>query len=174
MAEEEREEEVEKKEEKKFALPKGPIIIILSVIIGIVLIITTAIIVVNKVLKDIKTPPPIKIDEERETHLPKGPLHSFEIGEFLAKIINPEEPTYVKIEKLSLAYNKDEYEFLLDELNERKLQIRDIINTILISSTKEIETAEGKEEFKKRISDELNKILRDGQIEEVYCELIVQ
>lgn len=169
------EKEEEKKEKKKLALPKGPIIIILSIIIGIILVFTIAIVVANKVARRDKPPPtPIDLGEEKEGHLPDAPLHNFEVGEFLAKIINPEEHMYVKIEKLNFGYNKEEYGFLSLELEKRKPQIRDIVNTILISSTKEIETAEGKGAFKKRVIDEVNKVLRDGQVKDVYCELIVQ
>lgn len=169
MAEEEKEE---KEAKPKKGIPKGPIIIVLTIIIGLILVGVTSIIVAGKVAKTNTIPePPIKPEEKIEES--EEELYTFEVGEFLAKIINPEEPTYVKVERLTFAYNP-KYEFLIKELEERKPQIRDIINTILISSTKEIGTAEGKRAFKEEVLKEINTILRDGQIEDVFCEIIPQ
>ncbi|MEW6482232.1 MAG: flagellar basal body-associated FliL family protein [bacterium] len=171
MAEEEKKEEEEEKKPKK-GLPKGPIVIVLAIIIGLVLSSVVAIIVAKKVAKEDKIPEPLikpeGIEEEEEE------VYYFELGEFLAKIINPEEPTYVKLEKLTFSYDAKKYEFLIKELEERKPEMRDIINTILISSTPEIATKEGKEAFKEKVLEEINSILRDGQIENVFCEIIPQ
>jgi len=174
MAEEEKKEGEEEKEKKpKKGLPKGPIIVVLSILIGLILAATTAIIVAKKISeKDEIPPPPIKTEEIE--YKEKEEIHNFELGEFLAKVINPEEPTYVKIEKLTFSYDLKKYEFLPKELENRKPEIRDIINTILISSTPEIATGEGKKAFKEKIKKEINTILRDGQIEDVFCEVIVQ
>lgn len=171
MAEEEKVEEKEEKKPKK-GLPKGPIVIILAIIIGLVLAAVTSIIVAKKVAKEDKIPEspiePEPVEEKEEK------LHNFEIGDFLAKAINPDEPTYVKVEKLTFMYDAKKYEFLIKELEERKPQVRDIINTLLISSTPEIGTKEGKDAFKEEIKKEVNTILRDGQIEDVFCEVIIQ
>jgi flagellar basal body-associated protein FliL len=95
------------------------------------------------------------------------------LGEFLAKLVSEEEPVYVRIESLALAYKVD-YKFLPKELEERNLQMRDMVNDILIASTPEIGLLEGKKAFKEKLLYEFNQILRDGQIEEIYCELILQ
>ncbi|MEW6103604.1 MAG: flagellar basal body-associated FliL family protein [bacterium] len=172
MAEEEKKEEEKEKKPKK-GLPKGPIVIVLAIIIGLILAGVTAIIVTKMVAEKDEIPVSlIKPDEIEEDE--KGEIHNFELGEFLAKIINPEEPTYVKVEKLTFSYDAKKYEFLVKELEERKPEMRDIVNTILISSTPEISTREGKNAFKKEIKEEINAIFRDGQIENVFCEIIVQ
>ncbi len=173
MAEEEKKEGEEKKKKAKKGLPKGPIVIVLAIIIGLILSGVTAIIVAKGVSKKDKIPEP-PITGEIEESVEEEGWHNFDVGDFLAKVINPEEPTYVKVEKLTFVYDVKKYEFLMEELGRRKPQIRDIINTILISSTPEIATKEGKSAFKKEILQEVNTILRDGQIEDVFCEVIIQ
>lgn len=171
MAEEEKEKEEKEKAPKK-GLPKGPIVIVLTIIIGLVLAAVTSIIVTKKAIEKVEPPEaPIKpkpIEEIEED------LHNFEVGDFSAKIINPEEPTYAKVEKLTFMYDAKKYEFLIEELEKRKPQVRDIINTILISSTPEIGTREGKKALKEEILKEVNTILRDGQITDVFYEIIIQ
>ncbi|MDI6751685.1 MAG: hypothetical protein QME07_02350 [bacterium] len=171
MAEEELVEEGEKEKEKKpkKGLPKMVIMGLIAVIV-IIIACVVAIVVSKKMIeaKKIEIEP---IKEKHIAHLPK--LHTHKLGEFLAKLVNPEEPVYVRIESIAIAY-KVEYEFLPKELEERNLQMRDIVNDILISSTPEIGTLEGKKAFKEKLLYEFNHILRDGQIEEIYCELILQ
>lgn len=168
LAEEGAEGEKEKKS-KKGGLPKIVIIVLIAVV-AIIIAAVVAIVVSKKMMaaKKIEIEP---IEEKVEAHLPE--LHTHKLGEFLAKLVSEEEPVYVRIESLALAYKID-YEFLPKELEERQLQMRDIVNDILIASTPEIGTLEGKKAFKEKLLYEFNHILRDGQIEEIYCELILQ
>lgn len=171
MAEEELvdKEEAEKEKKPKKGLPKMVMIILIAVI-GIIIAAVSAVVVSKKMMeaKKIEIEP---IEEKHVAHLPE--LHTHKLGEFLAKLVSPEEPVYVRIESLALAYKVD-YEFLPEELEERQLQMRDRVNDILIASTPEIGTLEGKKAFKEKLLYEFNHILRDGQIEEIYCELILQ
>ncbi|MEK9148689.1 MAG: hypothetical protein AAB267_01440, partial [Candidatus Desantisbacteria bacterium] len=150
-------------------LPKMVIIGLVAVIV-IIIACVVAIVVSKKMMETTKIEIE-PIEPKHEAHLPE--LHTHKLGEFLAKLVNPEEPVYVRIESIAIAY-KVEYEFLPKELEERNLQMRDVVNDILISSTPEIGTLEGKKAFKEKLLYEFNHILRDGQIEEIYCELILQ
>jgi Ca-activated chloride channel family protein len=102
----------------------------------------------------------------------KEPYFTYELGQFLAKLVS-KEPRYGKIEKLTLKYER-RYRQLAKELREKKEQIKKIVNDILISSTPEIGTSKGKKKFKERLIKEINRILKKGQIKDVYCEIIVQ
>jgi len=100
----------------------------------------------------------------------------YNLGDFVARLVNPEQPTYVKIEDLflSVAYETD-CEFLLpEELENRRQELKKIVNDILISSTPEIGTLEGKKAFKEKILHRFNDVLQYGKIEDVYCELFIQ
>ncbi|MBU1262343.1 hypothetical protein KKG61_03025 [bacterium] len=171
MAEEELEKDAEgeKEAKPKKGLPKMVMIILIAVI-GIIIAAVVAVVVSKSMMehKKIEIEP---IEKKHIAHLPE--LHTHKLGEFLAKLVSEEEPVYVRIDSLAVAY-KIEYEFLPPELEERNLQMRDIVNNILISSTPEIGTLEGKKAFKEKLLYEFNHILRDGQIEEIYCELILQ
>jgi flagellar basal body-associated protein FliL len=171
MAEEElaEGEEAGKEKKPKKGLPKM-VIMILIALIGIIIAVVVAIVVSKKMMeaKKIEIEP---IKEKSPVHLPE--LHTHKLGEFLAKLVSEEEPVYVRIESLALAYKVD-YKFLPKELEERQLQMRDIVNDILIASTPEIGLLEGKKAFKEKLLYEFNHILRNGQIEEIYCELILQ
>jgi flagellar basal body-associated protein FliL len=174
MPEEELAEEEEREERPKKGLPKGPVMVFLLVVIGLIIAGVTAAVVAKIMAEKQKIPPIPIVYEEGVEHLKEEvALCTYELGEFLAKLQTPEEPIYVKVEKIALAY-PEEYEFLPAELKERKYQIRDIVNDLLISSTPEIGTIEGKKAFKDKLLHQINSILRDGQIKEIYCELIVQ
>jgi len=176
MAEEERAEEAEAEEEKKEAKPKGGLIKILMIAIGAIVLILIVIVVASIVAKRQAKPPELEFEPEtvEKEELPPKPLHSYSIGKYLAKLADPEEAHYVKLTDVTLWYDAEKYDLLAAELGERQSQIQDIINTILIGKTTEVNSREGKKALKEEIKKAINDILREGKIEEIYFQIIVQ
>lgn len=178
MAEEERAEEAkeEKTEEAKEAKPKGGLVKILMIAIGAVVLILIVVIVSAIVAKKQAKPPELEFEPEvvHEKELPPKPLHTYAIGKYIARLADPEEAHYVKITDVTLLYDADKYDFLAAELGERESQIQDIINTILIGKTMEVGTVEGKKALKEEIKKAINDILREGKIEDINFQIIVQ
>jgi flagellar FliL protein len=60
------------------------------------------------------------------------------------------------------------------ELDERKLQVKDIINAVLHNTTTaDISKADGLAKLKMRLVDELNKVMTEGKVTNVYISDIV-
>jgi flagellar basal body-associated protein FliL len=94
--------------------------------------------------------------------------------EFVARLADEDEAHLVKTGDFRLAYDR-KYKGLAAELSERQFQISDIINDVLISKTsKDLSSQEGKEEMKREIINRINRLLKSGQIEDIYVQIIVQ
>jgi flagellar FliL protein len=170
------EEKAPKEEKKKKDL--GGLIKLLSLIAGILILIIIVIVVASNVAKKSIEPPdeefePEKVEEESHHKIEK-PLYDYYIGDFTARLADIDEPHYVKISDLVLKYDPIKYKMLAAEIAERESEIKDIINTILIGKTVEINSPKGKEELKQEILAEINEILIEGQIPAVHFQLIVQ
>ncbi|MBI4753086.1 flagellar basal body-associated FliL family protein [Candidatus Desantisbacteria bacterium] len=113
-------------------------------------------------------------EEKPKKEKKEKPLHDNYIGDFTAKLADIEEPHYVKITDLVLKYDPIKYKLLAAELGERDAEIKDTINTILISKTSEVNSVKGKEELKEEIKEKINAMLIEGQIPEVLFQVIVQ
>ena len=102
---------------------------------------------------------------------PAPPLKIFKMESF-SKTTNDAEPHFIKL-TLSLGY-KDNME-LQNELINRKVQIRDIINTILHAKKhEELKTIISEMELKDEIRNHINMILVKGKVEEIYfAEFII-
>lgn len=110
----------------------------------------------------------VKATYEEEGIIPKQkPLAYFDLGEFNVLSADRDEPAFIKV-GIALAYDKDNKK-LLTELNEKKPEIKDTINTILSSKKQEdIDTPEEREILKEEIRKVLNqRILVYGEIEKV-------
>lgn len=60
------------------------------------------------------------------------------------------------------------------ELEERKVQVRDIINSVLHKTTQaDLEKADGLELLKVKLTGELNKVMLEGKVTNVYISDIV-
>ncbi|MEW5766756.1 MAG: flagellar basal body-associated FliL family protein [bacterium] len=71
--------------------------------------------------------------------------------------------------------DKAKYPTLDMELFNRKFQLRDIFHNVLITKTeKELGSKVGKEAFKEEMVEKINAILQDGQIDDIYVQLIVE
>lgn len=179
MAEEEKAEETAAEEEAEGAekaKPKGGLVKILMIAIGAIVLILIVVVVAAIVAKNQAKPPELEFEaeEEYEKKLPPKPLHIYDIGKYLARLSDPEEAHYIKLTDVTLYYDADKYDMLSAELGERKTQIQDIINTILIGKTIEVGTVEGKKELKEEIKKALNDILREGKIADIHFQIIVQ
>lgn len=178
MAEEEKAgaETGEGEEAGKEKKDKGGLKKILMIAIGVVVILLIVIVVASKVAKKAATPPELEfepeIHEEEEPPLPA--LHTYDMGDYIARLTDIEETHFVKITKLAIAYNAEKYELISAEIGERRAQVEDIINTILLGQTIEVATVEGKEALRKEIVEKINGVLREGKIEDVYFQIIVQ
>lgn len=177
MAEEEKAAaaaEGEEAEEKKKG--KGGLTKILMIAIGAVVIVLIVIVVASIVAKKTATPPELEFEPEihKEEEPPPVPHHTYDMGDYVARLADTEETHYVKITKLAVVYNAEKYEKVVAEIGERRAQIEDIVNTILIGQTMEVGTVEGKEALRREIVEKINAILREGKIEDVYFQIIVQ
>lgn len=180
MAEEEKDKDApaegEAKEGAQEAKPKGGLIKILMIAIGAIVAIVIVIVVSSIVAKKQAKPPELEFEPEvvHEKELPPKPLHVYEIGNYVARLADPEETHYAKITDVTLYYDAEKYDMLSAELAERESQIKDIINTILIGKTMEVGTPEGKKALKDEIKKTLNDILREGKITDIHFQIIVQ
>jgi|YNPMSStandDraft_2_1061718.scaffolds.fasta_scaffold00176_32 flagellar FliL protein len=101
-----------------------------------------------------------------------APLAIFMLDDFRLNTADIDEPRFVRA-KIILGYNGGNKQ-LQTELVERKVQLRDIVLRILNRKEKrDIDTEEGKERLKEEIKKEINNILVNGEIEEVYFDEFV-
>lgn len=170
MAEEERVEE----EKPKKGIPKLPVKLLLNIayIVGGLVIV---VIVASIVAKAVKQPQIEFGPKPVEGKKPHPVLATYLVKEeFIAKLADEEEIHLVKTGEFRLAYDSKN-KSLAGELEERQFEIRDLINTILMTKTsKDLSSEEGKEGFKREVIDRVNSLLESGQIEDVYVELIIQ
>lgn len=168
-------EEKPKKEKKDM----GGLIKILGMVALVLVLIVVVIIVASNVAKKSIAPPdeefePEKVEAEEKHAKAEKPHHDYYIGDFTAKLADVEESHYVKITDLTLKYDPIKYKLLAAELGERESEVKDAINTILISKTSEVNSVKGKEELKEEIKEKINSMLIEGQIPEVLFQVIVQ
>jgi flagellar basal body-associated protein FliL len=145
---------------------KGSLTKILGYSIAAILIILIAVgisYVVSTKIKD----EPIKV-REGKIYMPPPPPHSyFELREFKMSTADRDEQHFLRM-KMSLGYKKDDLK-IAAELSERRTQILDLINAILSTKTKsDYDKREGIEGLKIEIRNSINRILQDGEIEQIY------
>jgi flagellar FliL protein len=95
-----------------------------------------------------------------------------EMGNFLVNLADPGGKRYLKINiQMELTGNK-----ALQEITRRNFEVRDSILMLLSSKEfDEVGTPIGKMNLKKELLSRLNKLLRDGQVKEIYfTEFLVQ
>jgi flagellar FliL protein len=99
-----------------------------------------------------------------------APLTTFPLDEFRINSADIDEVHYIRV-KMDLGYEADKYKKLPAELGERKYQLRDIVLKILNSKQKQdIDEELEKERLKDEIIKEINNVLTEGEIEDVYYE----
>ncbi len=96
----------------------------------------------------------------------------FDLDPFIVNLADQKEIHYLKV-KISLEVKGKK---IVDEMNKRLPQIRDIIIELLSSKTfEELATLHGKEHLKNEIMIRLNSILTTGTVEHVYfTEFVMQ
>jgi flagellar basal body-associated protein FliL len=154
----------DKKEEGKKSNVLIRILLVTIAVVGITVISS----IVTYILSRPQLPliDPIQVQAKEP---PPPPLHSYDFGNFVTHIYDRgyDERYYIKI-KVVLGYDANQYDLLSAELGEREAQIEDLINTILISQTTEVETKEGKKALKLELLTKINHLLRNGKIEVVW------
>jgi flagellar protein FliL len=101
------------------------------------------------------------------------PLTTLNLDEFVLNTADIDEPHYLRVE-LSLAYEGENNKKLAAELPKRKEQIRDIILKILSQKEKQdIDEQFERDRVKDEIKKEINNILRDGSVEEIYIRKFI-
>jgi flagellar FliL protein len=112
-------------------------------------------------------PPPA---ENKQPEVEQNVAH--EMGTFLVNLSDPGGKRYLKI-AIQLELNN---QLASQELNKRNVEVRDAI--LMILSSKEytdIGNAMGKMVLKRELITRLNKMLRDGQVKEIYfTDFLVQ
>jgi len=168
----------EEKEAKKL-LPetkkKFPLLLIVGILIAVAICLVVSAIVANKVSTRVgKEDLELLIRKKKEKPKPPPPLHTFKLDELSAQLQDIEEERFVILRSVSLAFKK-EHEKLKEELKEREPQIKDMINTILMTKTSdELRTANGKKALKTLLTNKINEVLSGGKIEDVYCEVVIR
>jgi flagellar FliL protein len=103
-----------------------------------------------------------KTDEKSENS------YTVKVVRFESLITNLEGDNGRREVRLSLEA-KCEGDGVLDEINRIKPKIRDALITLITSATpEEVTTAQGKEELKKKILEQINSMLTHGKLTEVY------
>ncbi len=99
-----------------------------------------------------------------------GPLYSFDA--FIVNLADPGGNRYLKVSMQAEVDN----EKVMEELEKRKPQLRDIILTVLSSKTySEISTAQGKLALKQEIMRRINLALTSGSVVNLYfMEFVAQ
>ncbi|NPV39530.1 MAG: hypothetical protein HPY78_09685 [Brevinematales bacterium] len=140
----------------------------ITVIVAVVLSVVVSFFIMNSIMSK-------KSEEVYKTVkiTPKpAPLAIFMLDDFRINTADIDEPRFVRV-KINLAYNQGNKQ-LQNELVERKVQIRDVVLRILNRKEKrDIDTVEGKERLKEEIKKEVNNILINGEIEDVYFDEFV-
>ncbi|MDI6785950.1 MAG: flagellar basal body-associated FliL family protein [bacterium] len=173
MAEEEKEEGEEKAKKSK-GMPK-----MLIFVAGGIVVLIIAVVISYMVAKSVKAPKiEFGVERAEEKPPPPKPLEIGNIGEeeIIARLADEEEPHLAKVSEIYLAFDKKATKLGL-ELNNpaRKFQIRDIFNAVLMSQkSADLITEEGRNELKRELINKINAILLDGQIKDIYMQIIVQ
>lgn len=102
----------------------------------------------------------------------QDPEHQFTVENFIVNLADSEQRRFLKASMVFTYHEED----LQEELEGRKAQLRDMIIDILRNKkVAEIEEAGSTERIRSKIVSEVNEMLSEGEIEEVYfTEFIVQ
>lgn len=149
-----------------FSKMRGQLTKILGFSIAAILIILIAVgisyVVSTKVKDD-----PIKIRHGKIYLPPPPPPAYFDLKEFKMSTADKDETHFMRI-KIVLGYKIGDMK-LAAELGERRIQIEDIINTILSRKVKaDFDTTEKKNDIKLEILNSINRILQNGRLIAIY------
>jgi len=150
-------------------LLKGRFVKILGYsLIAILLIIVSVVIskiVVDNSLK--KGAGPLNAQDQRWEEKKPDPLATFDLGEFKLNTADKDEPKFMHVQVV-LGYDKANAK-VVQELNERKVQLVDKLNQVFGSRTKDqLDDTDKQSDLKEMIKDQINQLLQSGQVDEVY------
>ena len=121
---------------------------------------------------DTQTEETSKKKESKKTEIKDeiGPLYSFDA--FIVNLADPGGNRYLKVSMQAEVDNEQ----VMEELEKRKPQVRDIVLTVLSSKTySEISTAQGKLALKQEIMRRINLALSSGSVVNIYfMEFVAQ
>ena len=137
-----------------------------------VLMAGAAFVVVSKFLAPENTttpqakPPAVKPDKPKvEKEKEKGQREIFMVEELL---VNPTGTSGTRFLSVSLGLEVANHE-VVEQLEKKKLQVRDLLITILSSRTvDELTTASARERMRQEISDRLNQLIAPDKVSAVY------
>ena len=99
-------------------------------------------------------------------------IDTYNIGQFTVKLADEGRDRYIRVD-MSLGYESDDS--LAKELNDKTPMMREAVNTVLMSKESEEFDTEGIVKIKNEIKEEVNEILNQGKITEVYfTDIIIQ
>lgn len=94
---------------------------------------------------------------------------TYGLGEFVIKLADTDSDRYLKV-KISLEYNDEKFK---EELDKSNTQIRDAVNTLLMSKKVTDIKAQNLNKLKKDILDKINPILTTNQVTNIYFDDII-
>ncbi|MDH4128220.1 MAG: flagellar basal body-associated FliL family protein [Spirochaetota bacterium] len=171
---EEEEEEGKKEEEKKGLLSEKWIKLLtyVGLFLGVILVAIISAYLVYELKKDSQVSSPLR-EGMRPIARPKG---VYELPEFKLALDKEDEEsmsTIVQV-KLGLAYIRNNQK-IIDEIIKRKEQIIDRVQFVIARKKYEdINRADRREkDLKEDLKTELNKIMQEGEIEDIYFDTFV-
>jgi flagellar basal body-associated protein FliL len=114
---------------------------------------------------------PLEKEKLKEEVRREPPYAHFELGEFIVRLIDYEELRYARLEDVVLIYEPSKYTES-QELNEKKDDIKDIIQDVVGSHMAEEIKNNG--DLKKELKEEINAILKKGEILQISFQLIIE
>lgn len=94
---------------------------------------------------------------------------TYGLGEFIVKLADTDSDRYLKV-KISLEYNDEKFK---EELDKSNTQIRDAVNTLLMSKKATDIKAHNLSKLKKDILDKINPIFTTNQVTNIYFDDII-
>ncbi len=135
-------------------------------LIAILLIIVSVIVsmlVINAKMKQT----PLNVQDQRWEEKKPNPYATFDLGEFKLNTADKDEPKFLHVQVV-LAYDKEDAK-VVQELNERRIQLVDEMNRLFGQRTKDqLDDPDKQEELKEMIKERVNQILQSGEVRDVY------
>jgi flagellar protein FliL len=151
---------------------KSRLVKILGYALIAVMLIVVSVLISKVVVEKAGGPGRLNVQDQRWEEKKPDPLAAFTLSEFKLNTADMDETHFIKV-TVYLAYadpkKKKENTELVAELNERKIQLVDLVTKILMSKTKaDVASIEQQANLKEEIKGRINELLVKGEIEDVY------
>jgi len=181
MAEEETEETTESEDSSPSGGSSNKLLIIIIGVLALLLLVSIGIIVWKVLLAE--PPPPQLSEEEKQIQAIKAAEATkeivdeqkeffFSMAPFVVNLADQESKHYLKV-NIELGVRRKD---ILDEIEQRNPQVRDIILFVLMNKRfEEINSLAGKKQLKHELISRISNVLRTGTIQTIYLtDFIVQ